>query len=208
MNKLNYLPGFYAVANPCHDFLLKVLKRYDFLDFSDSEFWTLGGKEWFEYKHLVDNGVVFGSHSYHNVDHYQIDELDDEAVQIHRIDFFDIHKFWKKPQVINFDSTMALVESNQNQWQDLIWLGFEAARLSKRVLLFWNFLEEYARASFGSLNNGLYQQWLEMLRDSAEINHISIEIFSEGLFAPKDDSTTKMLAGCCILSGSKANRLS
>ena len=197
---LNYTPDFYAVINPYRDFLLRVLRRYNFTDFTDSEFWTLGGMEWYEYKHLVDNGIVFGPHSYCNVDRGLVDKLDDGAVRIHHIDFFDIHKFWGKPRVINFDSTMALVESNQNQWQDFIWLGFEAARLSKRVLLSWNFLEEYARASFGSLDNGLYQYWLEMLRDAADANNISIEMFNKGLIAPKDDSTTTMLAGCCVLN--------
>jgi len=197
----NYKPGFYDVNKPYRDCLVAALKHFGLTKFSkEAEFWTLGGKEWHEYRYLLKQGLIFGEGSYHNVDREEIDPLDDPAVVAHKCEFQDIWELWHKPAAICFDSTNALVKSNEPKWIELVSMGLKAAGICGKTSLNWNFLTTYGNAKFTSDEYEVYKQWLTILVDYVEVWGLKIEIFSTGVQAPKEGSNTIMMSGHCLIS--------
>lgn len=210
-HSINYKPGFYAGNKPYRDCLIAALKHFGLTKFQrGSEFWTLGGKEWYEYRFLLEQGLKFGKNSYHNVDYGDIDSLDDPAVVSHKLDFFDIWQVWKKPKIICFDSTNGLVDNNQSIWVDLVQLGIAAAEIANKVSLNWNFLSGYGNILYDRSDEkndydklfDRYEQWLTILVDHAAVVGFSVDFFNECVLAPKEGSNTAMLSGHCLISSS------
>ena len=195
--------GKYAGRNEYREFLVKVLKYYGLTSFSDCEFWTLGGKEWYEYKHLVDAGIELGPNSYHNVDKGTIDKAPDGTCAHSSREFLTIHKLWnrwKNPRVISYDATMGMVESRTDYWQELCYLAIAAAKKSGCVLFSWNFMEGYKRSSYKPIQKGVYKQWLQSLKGFAESEGLQIDFYTDGQITKRPTSQTPMLAGCCKMT--------
>jgi hypothetical protein len=204
--------GKYAGRNEYREFLVKALKYYGLTYFSDCEFWTLGGKEWYEYKHLVDAGIELNPNSYHNVDNGIIDKAPDGACAHSSREFLTIHKLWnrwKNPRVISYDATMGMVENRTEYWQELCYLAIAAAKKSGYVLFSWNFMEGYKRSSYKPIEKGVYKHWLQSLKGFAESEGLQIDFYTDGQITKRPTSQTPMLAGCCkmtkICSVSKAS---
>ena len=207
-HSINYKPGFYSGEKPYRHCLVAALKHFGLTEFSqDAEFWTLGGREWHEYKFLLQQGLTFGKDSYHNVDYEQINPLNDQSVVRHKSDFFDIWQVWKKPQVICFDSTNGLVDNNESIWIDLIQLGIRATEICGKTSLNWNFLSGYGNILYdrsGGENDydklfTRYERWLAILVDHVMVEGFEIEFFEECVLAPKERSHTAMLSGHCLV---------
>jgi superfamily II DNA or RNA helicase len=195
--------GKYAGRNEYREFLVKALRYYGLTSFSDCEFWTLGGKEWYEHKHLVDAGVELGPNTYHNVDKDAIDKAPKGACAHSDREFLTIHKLWnrwKNPRVISYDATMGMVESRTEYWQELCYLAIAAAKKSGYVLFSWNFMEGYTHTSWQPIEKGVYKKWLQSLKGFAESEGLRIDFFQEGQITKRPTSQTPMLAGCCKLS--------
>jgi len=203
---INYKPGFYDGGKPYRDYLVAALRHFELTEFS--EFWTLGGKEWYEYRFLLEQGLKFGKGSYHNVDREEIDPLDDPAVVKHKMDFLEIWQHWKKPQAICFDSTNGLVDSNEPIWMDLVHLGIRAAEINGKVSLNWNFLSGYGNILYDRSDGkndydklfDRYEQWLAILVDHTAAAGLTVEFFNECVLSPKEGSRTSMLSGHCLIS--------
>jgi hypothetical protein len=196
----------YAGPNKYRDFLLEVLTYHNLTKFTaNGEFWTLGGSEWHEYRYLAKSGISFGPSSYHNVDREELRKLQNTSVCLHpETEFADIHRLWKAPAVIAYDSTAALVPSNTGLWQELCHLGIAAAKKSGEVLVVWNFMVGYANKMYGTVETDLYDNWIQMMEDLAEHNGISVDFFKEGQITKRKKSSTPMLAGCCKLTLTQA----
>jgi superfamily II DNA or RNA helicase len=195
--------GKYAGRNEYREFLVKALKYYSLTSFSDCEFWTLGGKEWYEYKHLVDAGIELGPNSYHNVDKEIIDKAPDGACTHSNREFLTIHKLWnrwKNPRVISYDATMGMVENRTEYWQELCYLAIAAAKKSGCVLFLWNFMEGYTHSSYKPIQKGVYKKWLQSLKGFAESEGLEIDFYEDGQITKRPSSQTPMLAGCCKIT--------
>ncbi|MFA5767056.1 MAG: hypothetical protein WC919_03985 [Candidatus Paceibacterota bacterium] len=195
--------GKYAGRNEYREFLVKALEYYGLTYFSDCEFWTLGGKEWYEYKHLVDAGIELNPNSYHNVDNGIIDKAPDGACAHSSREFLTIHKLWnrwKNPRVISYDATIGMVENRTEYWQELCYLAIAAAKKSGCVLFSWNFMEGYKRSSYKPIQKGVYKQWLQSLKGFAESEGLQIDFLKDGQITKRPTSQTPMLAGCCRIT--------
>ena len=195
--------GKYAGRNEYREFLVKALKYYGLTSFSGCEFWTLGGKEWYEYKHLVDVGIEFSPSSYHNVDKDTIDKAPDGACAHPKREFLTIHKLWnrwKNPRVISYDATIGMVGSRTEYWQELCYLAIDAAKRSGCVMFAWNFMEGYGHTSYKPIEKGVYKQWLQSLKGFVESEGLQIDFYSDGQITKRPTSQTPMLAGCCKIT--------
>lgn len=212
-HEINYRRGMYAGAKPYRDCLVAALQHFGLTSFTEqTEFWTLGGKEWYEYKFLKEQGLTFSKASYHNVDYGDIDPCNDQSVVIHKCNFFDIWRVWKRPTAICFDSTNGLVTSNEKVWLDLIQLGIAAAEITGKVSLNWNFLAGYGnrlgwrgpddKVKGKSRQDVLfdrYERWLNAMKDHITIAGFRVDFFSYSVMAPKEKSRTPMISGHCLI---------
>jgi hypothetical protein len=213
IHAINYKPGFYGGTKPYRDCLAAALQHFGLTKFNKgAELWTLGGKEWYEYKFLVESGIKFGPGTYHNVDFGEIDPLNDTAVVAHRgVDFMNIWEIWQKPRALCFDSTAGLVANNECVWMQLIQLGIAAAKSCGKTSLNWNFLTGYGNLLFDKTHEKTveqsleelftrYESWLAMLVDNVQVRGLNIDFFDKCVLAPKQRSTTAMISGHCLLS--------
>ena len=201
ISSCNYQAGFYQGDKPYRDRLVDALKYFGFTAYQNGEeFWTLGGKEWHEYRDLVGQGIKFGPGSYCNVDWMQLDELNDSAVRpFSNADFFDIHKYWSRPKAICYDSTRALVDRNTSLWVRFVGLALEAAKISGAVSANWNFLKSYGPLTYDKNEDDFYSryiEWMEILADHCDYRGFGVE-FYRAMESPKEDSQTVMVSGHC-----------
>jgi hypothetical protein len=197
---INNRPDHYKGLNKYRDYLLEVLRYYDLTRFSaNREFWTLGGREWHEHKHLIDGGIKFGPNSYNNVDRSVLNKpIPSGAHAYPDTEFLHIQQLWHKPSVISYDSIICLADSNTRFWQDLCILVIDAAGRSGQVLFVWNFII----APNSILENETYKRWMQLLISTAESSGLNAEFYDEVVRKPQKirKSLTKMFTGCCRLS--------
>ena len=207
LHAANYRKSFYAGDKPYRDCLIAALKHFDLTEFTqNTEFWTLGGKEWYEFEFLLQQGLKFGKNSYHNVDYKTIDSSSNPAVARHITNFFNIWKIWTNPVVLSFDSTNGLVDNNEQIWADLIDLGIAAARKTGKVSLNWNFLVGYGNVLFDNDFDTLfdrYERWLNILADKVSISGFKATFFGLSVISPKEGSQTPMVSGHCLIEHAK-----
>jgi hypothetical protein len=200
---INYKRDFYRVEKPYREYLIKALKHFGVMEFpAGEEFWTLGGKEWIEFDYLCDEGLKFGTGTYHNVDRGEINDNDDPRVVKHIHEFLDIDEIWQNPKVLCFDSTSGLVRSNTNLWIDFLSLAFKAADLRGDVIANWNFLTAYAGFRWKGTEtdeelDALYEDWLAQILSRAEYHECDVEMYKHCVLSPKEGSPTPMLSGHC-----------
>jgi len=196
--------GKYAGKNEYREFLVKALNYYGFTEFYDNEFWTLGGCEWYELKHLVNAGIKFGRDAYHNVDRGVIDKAPEGGCAHPNREFLSIQDLWSKwknPRVISYDATIGMVKSRTGYWQELCYLAITAAKKSGCVLFFWNFMEGYTiHTRYDPIKRGVYHQWLQLLDGFAESEGLEADFYGAGQITKRPTSKTPMLAGCCKLT--------
>lgn len=220
---LNYQSDFYRDDEAYRGNLVAALQHFGLTEFKKGEeFWTLGAKEWHEYRYLKDNGIKFAPGTYHNVDRGLIDSPPDQgAVRHNSTEFTDIHKLWTNPRAICYDSTEGLVDSNINRWNYLVSLVGAAARKSGFVFFTWNFMTGYGNLPF----RGDYQSdstkpeydnaqqafakspmvkrlkyWVEILIDYCECEGLNCDSYKYFARAPKQSSQTPMICGHFLIS--------
>lgn len=212
IHEINYRKRFYEGDKPYRDCLVAALKHFKLTEFTkNSEFWTLGGKEWYEYYFLKEQGLTFDKASYHNVDHGDIDQLNEPAVVRHKRDFFDIWEIWNKPTVLCFDSTNGLVSSNEPIWMNLIQLGIAAAKVTSKVSLNWNFLAGYGNILYDRSKKkdkphllfARYERWLSIMLSHFKHAGFTTTFFECSVMAPKEHSKTPMISGHCLIEKSR-----
>ena len=197
MPNINQRDNFYAGRNPYHDYLIKALKHFGFTEFTNkAEFWTLGAKEWHEWNNLK-NHFQFGPKSYHNIDKEEINPNNDPRVQAHYpLDFFQMHKIWKHPAVINFDSTNIVTKNNEMLWGHLVSLVIKGMDKSPKISLNVNLMTSYARIRTTKEEQLMkeLQIWEQMLRSNVEYHGYKYEIFHESVWTPMEGRNTPMLS--------------
>jgi len=199
---VHYKKGKYRGNKPYRDSLVAALRHFDMMSFVDSEFFTLGGMEWVEFEYLLDQGIVFGPRSYHNIDRGLLNQYDDPRVVAHpKTDFLDIRSFWKCPRAICYDSTEKLVKLNEYCWLRLIRLAIDAALLSGRVCFTWNYMTGYGNLPILFEEwHPLYEQWLGMLVERVDAESgLSVDFYNEGVRSPQEGSLTPMLCSHCLI---------
>jgi hypothetical protein len=196
---LNNRPDHKRGLGKYRDFIFDVLKHYNLTTFSNQcEFWTLGGREWHEYKHLTDKGIKFGQGSYHNVNHDVINSYSSDGTCSHsHTEFLQIRQLWKKPAAISYNSVIGLTDSNTVFWQELCKLVIDAARCSGQVLFLWNLIVAYSGTSHSASENELYTKWIRLLRDTTGAEGFDIEFYNK--ISRRDKPRAKAFTWCCRL---------
>lgn len=191
----NYRKRFYANRRPYLVDLVDALKSFGMTDFEDREFWTLGGKEWHEFKFLSKN-LNFGKGSYHNVDRSVLDPLKDGRVSTHVMDFMDIAPLFHRPGTIAFDSTSMLVKSNRPIMVRLAVMAEKACMLSREISLHANFMVSRANCPAHKHEDdmlGEYHEWLKVFVDNVSSRGMDHELYRYGSLFQMSGSKSKML---------------
>lgn len=203
----NYKHGSYGGENPYRTHLMVALRKFGLTNFSvDREFWTLGGWELDEYKELVREGFVFSPGAYHTVDHKIIKGNFPGIVKHEHTDFFSIRLLWKRPVVINFDSTMKLVDSNLKKLKLVVDLALDARKLSDRVLLGVNVISMWGNVKRENNAYNKWDEWLGYITHWVKYYGYDIE-FCDGSHhcrsianGAKINSSSYMLSFFCLIS--------
>lgn len=201
----NYRPGFYKGANPYRDHLMAALRHFGLTNFQDYEFWTLGGTELVEYDELVKGGFKFAPSTYHTVDLSEIRDDRPGVVRYPMTEFLNISQLWKKPLVLNFDSTRAMTATSKNDFQRLINLALLAVDVTGRVFLSGNFMTDFMNRPFKDARHDpdkiydIYASWLGVLTDRVEYTGRKIEFHNQAHHGRREVSTTSMIGFYCMI---------
>ncbi len=197
MQNINERPGTYAGRNPYHDYLIKALKHFGYTKFTNKQqFWTLGGPEWHEWNNLK-NHFQFEPNSYHNINRSDINPNNNPQVKAYpHTEFLEMHKLWRSPAVINFDSTNIITKNNEMLWGHLVSLVIKGMDKSPRISLNVNLMTSYARVRTAKEDQIIKEliTWEQILRSHVEYYGYKYELFNEGVWTPMEGHKTPMLS--------------
>lgn len=201
---INRRPGFYdpKKKNPYHDYVIAAQKHFGMITFDkDHEFWTLGGREWCEFKVLVKH-FTFGPRSYHSIDYDRLDQNSDERVVAHSFtDFMDSYRYWRKPAVINFDSVNILTKRNDDIWGDVTNLVAQGMNRSQRICFHANIMTQWANIQRATEKDSIeqYNEWVcKFITHIGDFGY-NVDVFDGSIWSPKEGSITPMISFHCLI---------
>lgn len=198
----------YNKHRPYRDRIVEIQREYGATKFdSESEFWSLGGPEHFEFIELSKH-LDFGVGSYHTVDRGEmadVSQFNGVVVAHGCTEFIDIFGLWRNPLVLSYDSTELLTagvrkrvghNAHDQKILDLTRLARAALSVSShgRLFVHANYMLAYPGTrtvkSHGDFFKDDYFRWASIFME--QLHTFKVE-YTDGAIERMDGAHTEMV---------------